>query len=243
MVFSSRDDVKGIDNPERDIWGVPERWLEPLPDPIPRSHVRLSASQRGALIYFRGTALHWFPSREEFFHWCKSVHFVAVEMEKKRVSKRAYLLEEGSILVGSNSSVEDVFELSPLVADRGDRRRAVLSQESVAWSGLEEADLLSDMSLLREELEVSRAEVALFQSLLRGDDARSSAMVEYLQSTAYRCRVEFKRAHHSQDSYVRALSDVTALYSKIDLSSLYQSSSGRVDGVDPPVVTRREYYL
>ncbi|KAL6002359.1 hypothetical protein ACLOJK_034290, partial [Asimina triloba] len=85
-VFSTWRDVKAIDNPpnhvlrwesrlffarlssERDTWGIPEQWEEPLLDLIPWSYVRLFASQWWTLIYFRGTALCWHPSREEFFH-------------------------------------------------------------------------------------------------------------------------------------------------------------------------------
>ncbi|KAL5986275.1 hypothetical protein ACLOJK_014608 [Asimina triloba] len=85
-VFSTREDVKAIDNPhdhvpgwesmfffaqllsERDTWAIPEQWEEPLLDPIPRSYVRLSASRQWTLMYFRGTALRWHPSREVFFH-------------------------------------------------------------------------------------------------------------------------------------------------------------------------------
>ncbi|KAL5993993.1 hypothetical protein ACLOJK_038350 [Asimina triloba] len=91
---------------------------------------------------------------------CESVRFVAVKKEKKRAPKRPRPLEEGSNLVGSDSFTEDVSKLSPLggtslAADSGDRRRVVLTQESIARSGLEETDLLSDMSWLREELEAS----------------------------------------------------------------------------------------
>ncbi|KAL6000749.1 hypothetical protein ACLOJK_006475 [Asimina triloba] len=91
---------------ERDIWGVPERWVEPLPNPIFRSYARLSASQRGPLMYFRGTALHWFSSREEFFHWYELICFIVMEKGKKRAPKRACLLEEGNILRASNHCIE-----------------------------------------------------------------------------------------------------------------------------------------
>ncbi|KAL5985264.1 hypothetical protein ACLOJK_036502 [Asimina triloba] len=60
---------------ERDIMGVPERWEESLPDPIPPSHLCLPAHQRWALMCLRGTTLRWHSSREEFFHWCESTHF------------------------------------------------------------------------------------------------------------------------------------------------------------------------
>ncbi|KAL6000558.1 hypothetical protein ACLOJK_024257 [Asimina triloba] len=61
-VFSTWEDVKAIDNPpdhvpgwesrfflarlssERDTWGIPEQWEEPLPNPIPRLYVKLSTS-------------------------------------------------------------------------------------------------------------------------------------------------------------------------------------------------------
>ncbi|KAL6004119.1 hypothetical protein ACLOJK_004666 [Asimina triloba] len=80
------------------------------------------------------------------------------------------------------------------------------------------------MAQLREELEASCTEVARLQSMLRGDDIRSSAVAEYLQSAAYRRRVEFERAHHSQSGYVRALSDVAALYPEVDLSRVLTRS-------------------
>ncbi|KAL5993994.1 hypothetical protein ACLOJK_038351 [Asimina triloba] len=86
-----------------------------------------------------GLALRWdiwgVPER-----WCESVRYVVVEKGKKRAPKRARSLEEGSILVGSDSSAEDVSKLSPLggtslAIDSGDRRIVVLTQESIARSG------------------------------------------------------------------------------------------------------------
>ncbi|KAL5986241.1 hypothetical protein ACLOJK_014574 [Asimina triloba] len=123
LTFSARDDVKAINNTpnpalgwesrfffaqllsKRDIWGVPERWVEPFPNPISRSY-------RWTLIYFQGIAFLWFLSREEFFHWFESVRFVVAEKGKKRALKRVRQSEEGSILVGSDSSAEDASELS-----------------------------------------------------------------------------------------------------------------------------------
>ncbi|KAL6004123.1 hypothetical protein ACLOJK_004670 [Asimina triloba] len=159
---------------ERDIWGVPEQWEEPLPHSIPQSYVRLSAFQRWTLMYFRGTSLHWFPSREEFFHWCKSVHFIMLEKGKKRAPKRARPLEEGSILVDFDSSIEVASKLSPIrgsstAVNRVDRRRASLPQESFAQSGSEGIILSLGVAQLREELEASHVEVVRLQSLLRGD--------------------------------------------------------------------------
>ncbi|KAL5986274.1 hypothetical protein ACLOJK_014607 [Asimina triloba] len=57
---------------------------------------------------------------------------------------------------------------------------------------------LSVVAQLREELEASRTKVACVQSMLQGDDVRSSAVAEYLQSATYCRRVEFEWAHHSQ---------------------------------------------
>ncbi|KAL5977729.1 hypothetical protein ACLOJK_039257 [Asimina triloba] len=233
-VFLTRGDVAAIDNPpdhvqgwesrfsfarlssEMDILGIPEQWGEQRHDPIPRSYMRLSASQRWTLTYFRGTALRWHLSRE-FFHWCESVCFTMVEKGKKRTLKRARPLEEGSISVDSYSSAEDPSELSPIrgspaADDHLDHKGAPSSRESVLQFGSEGMVPSSVVAQIREELEASRAEVVRLQLMFQGDDIRSSAMVEYLQSAAYRRRVEFERAHHSQSGYVRALADVAALY-------------------------------
>ncbi|KAL5988992.1 hypothetical protein ACLOJK_027094 [Asimina triloba] len=125
-------DVKAINNPldptlgwksrfffahlssKMDTWGVLKRWVEPLPNPISRLNVGLSSSQRLALMYFPGTALHWFLSKEGFLHWCESMHFVIAKRGRERSQKRAHLLAEGSILAGPNPYAEDVSELSPL---------------------------------------------------------------------------------------------------------------------------------
>ncbi|KAL6001177.1 hypothetical protein ACLOJK_006909 [Asimina triloba] len=71
---------------------------------------------------------------------------------------------------------------------------------------------------LKEELEASRTEL-----MLRGYVTHPSAVVEYLRSDAYHRRMEFEQAHHSLSGNIRALSDVAALYPKLDLSSLYQN--------------------
>ncbi|KAL5997373.1 hypothetical protein ACLOJK_008303 [Asimina triloba] len=110
--FLARRDVKGIDNPpdsvpgwesgfffaqltsKVDIRGIPERWEEPLPDPIPRFRLSLPASQRWALTYFRGTTLRWHSSREEFFHWCESVCFMVAKEGEQRTLKRVRPSEE-----------------------------------------------------------------------------------------------------------------------------------------------------
>ncbi|KAL5978097.1 hypothetical protein ACLOJK_029214 [Asimina triloba] len=141
-VFSTRNDVKAIVNPpdptlgwesrfffarlssERDIWGVPEQWEEPFPNLIPQSFVRIFALQ------------------EEFFHWCKLVHFVALEKGKKHAPKRAHS-------VGG----------SPMVIDRVDLGRASSPQEFVARSRSEGTVLPLGEAQLREELEVSHVEV------------------------------------------------------------------------------------
>ncbi|KAL6001462.1 hypothetical protein ACLOJK_007200 [Asimina triloba] len=172
-VLLTQDDMKALDNPPvlapgwelRFFFAQLSQWEEPLPNSILEWYVRSSAHPRWTLMYFRGTALRWYPSREEFFHRCKSARLVTVEKGKKRVSKRVRPSEEGSILVDSDSSVEDTSVLSPtggspLVADHVDHRRAFLPQESVARSGLEGMVPSSDVAQLREELEVSRAEVA-----------------------------------------------------------------------------------
>ncbi|KAL5999619.1 hypothetical protein ACLOJK_037904 [Asimina triloba] len=123
-----------------------------------------------------------------------SVHFVVVEKGKKRVPKRVRSSGEGIILVDSDSSVDDASELSliegsPTATDHG-------------------AVLPSGEAQLREELEVSYAKVTRLQSTLQGGGIRSSVVANYLQSHAYRHRVEFKRAHHSQGEYpLVAISD------------------------------------
>ncbi|KAL6002269.1 hypothetical protein ACLOJK_034199 [Asimina triloba] len=109
---------------------------------------------------------------------------------KKRTPKRVHPFEEGSILVGSDSSAEDTSGLSPieetsLAADCVDQRRAASPQESVALSRSDGMVLLSDVAWLREELETSRAEVVCLQSLIRGDDTRSlvaTNITEFLDS-------------------------------------------------------------
>ncbi|KAL6008909.1 hypothetical protein ACLOJK_022135, partial [Asimina triloba] len=213
--FLVRRDVKGIDNlsdclsSKGDIWGIPERWEEPLPDPILRSRLSLPASQRWALMYFQGTTLHWHPSREEFFRWCESAHFAVVE-EGKRRAKRARSSGEKSHLVDSDSSVEGAPGSS-------------LSRQPTPAVDLEGVALPSVVAQLREELESSHAEVARLQSMLRRDVVLPSTMAEYLGSDAYRRQEELEQAHHSWRGYIRALSDVAALYPKMDLSSLYRS--------------------
>ncbi|KAL6002490.1 hypothetical protein ACLOJK_034423 [Asimina triloba] len=220
--FLARRDVKGIDNPldcmlgwesrfffarltsERDIWGVPEQWEGPLSDPIPRSHLSLSASQWWALMYFRGTTLRLHSSRKEFFHWCESACFAVAKEGELRALKRVRSSEEEHNLADSDSSAKE----APGSSSSG---------QLTPTTELEGMTLLSVVAQLKEELEASRAK------MLRGDVARSSAMVEYLRSDAYHRRVEFEQAHHSRSGYVRALSDVASLYLEIDLSSLYRS--------------------
>ncbi|KAL6001309.1 hypothetical protein ACLOJK_007043, partial [Asimina triloba] len=131
----------------KDIWGVPEQWEEPFPGPIPRSYVRLATLQRWTLVYFRGTVLRWFPLREEFFHWCESVHFVAMEKGKKGDPKRAR-----SMLLNLSRSGDHLRR----TLDLG---RASLPQEFVARSRSEGTVLSSGEVQFREELEASRAEV------------------------------------------------------------------------------------
>ncbi|KAL5994249.1 hypothetical protein ACLOJK_035121, partial [Asimina triloba] len=133
------------------------------------------------------------PLKEEFFHWCESVRFIAVSEEKKRAPKRVRSFEEGSISVDFDSSAKEAFEPSPFggspaAVERTDHRGVPSPQELVVRSRLEGMVPSSVVTQLREELEVSHAEVACLQSMLRGDDARSLAVAEYLQSAAYRRR-------------------------------------------------------
>ncbi|KAL5986696.1 hypothetical protein ACLOJK_015029 [Asimina triloba] len=194
---------------ERDTWDIPQQWEELLSDPIPRSH-------RWALMYFWGTVLRWHPSTEELFQLCESARFIVVEAEEQCAPKRVHPSEEGSISMDSNSSTEEA------------SRRVGASQPSlwdlVVRPGSEDMVLPSIVAQLREELEASRVEVARLQSMLQGDDIRSSVMAEYLQNYAYRRRMEFEQAHHSQSGYVRALLDMATLYPKVDLSPLYRPS-------------------
>ncbi|KAL6003793.1 hypothetical protein ACLOJK_004339 [Asimina triloba] len=81
----------------------------------------------------------------------------------------------------------------------------------------------SIVARLREELEASRGKVAQLHLTLQGDATHSSAVTEYLGSEAYHHRMEFEQVHHSQSGYIRALSNVVALYPELDLSSLYPS--------------------
>ncbi|KAL6000531.1 hypothetical protein ACLOJK_024230 [Asimina triloba] len=170
MVFSTRGDVRAIDNPPDH---VPGWWW--------------------TLTYFRRTALRWHPSREEFFRWCESMRFAAVEKGKKCALKRACQSEEGSILVDFDSSSKDASELSPTgglpaTTDHVDHRGASSMRESVVRLGSEGMVPSSDVAQLREELEASCAEVAHLQSILRMDDVRSLAKAKYLQSVAYHRR-------------------------------------------------------
>ncbi|KAL5986651.1 hypothetical protein ACLOJK_014984 [Asimina triloba] len=163
-VFSTRDDVKTIDN---------------LPDPAPGWESR-------------------------FF---SLVRFVMLENGEEHAPKRVHLLEEGSIFLGFDSSTEDASEHSPVrgsstTADREDRRRATLTQEFIAQPVSKGTMLLSDVTLLREEFEASRAEVARLQLLFSAEGAQPSTIIEYLQSVAYRHQVDFERAYHSQDAYL-----------------------------------------
>ncbi|KAL6002637.1 hypothetical protein ACLOJK_022856 [Asimina triloba] len=196
---------------EGDIWGVPERWEEPLLDPIPRSLLSLPASQRWALMYFRGTTLRWHSSREEFFHWCELAPFALIEEGERRTLKRVRPSEEEGNLADFDSSVKRAFGSLP-------------SGQSTPATELEGMTPPSVVVQLIEELEASRAVVARLQSMLRGDVVRPSAVAEYLRRDAYRRRMEFEQAYHSRSGYIRALSDVATLYPEMELSSLYQFS-------------------
>ncbi|KAL6002419.1 hypothetical protein ACLOJK_034351 [Asimina triloba] len=238
-MFLTRDDVKAIDNPpvlapgwesrfffarlsvEGDIWGIPEQWENPFLtqslDPVD-SYVLSGDSPLLAPVE-RGI-----------------LPLMQVQKGKKCALKRARPSKEGSILVDSDSSVEDASDLSPTggspaAANHVDHRRASLPQESVIWSRSKGMVPSSDVTLLREELEASRAEVACLQSLLRGDSVRSSAMVEYLQSVAYRRRVEFERAHHSQ-------SGMSELYRLSSMSQQGRPFGGNLMRAVPTVVLK-----
>ncbi|KAL6000280.1 hypothetical protein ACLOJK_023975 [Asimina triloba] len=169
---------------EVDIWDVPERWEESLLDPVPRSRLSLPASQR-----------------EEFFHWCESVHFAVAEEGERRALKRVRLSKEEGNLADSDSFIERA-------------PRSSSSGQSTAMTELEGMASPLVVAQLKGELVASRAE---------GDVTRPSTVVEYLRSDTYRRRMEFKQAHHSESGYIRTLSDVAALYPKMDLSSLYWS--------------------
>ncbi|KAL6002656.1 hypothetical protein ACLOJK_022875 [Asimina triloba] len=174
-LFSGGDSVETINNPpdptpgwksrfffaqlslERDVWGIPERWVKPLPDPLSESEAGLTSSQRLALMYLRGTVLCWFPSQEEFLRWCESLMLLVavapvpsllkVERRKERSRKRARPSVEGSSPVDLDPSVEGFSKLSPIrgtspVSDHGDGRRAFLPHEEVAQSKSRETELL-----------------------------------------------------------------------------------------------------
>ncbi|KAL6013684.1 hypothetical protein ACLOJK_004182 [Asimina triloba] len=119
--------------------------------------------------------------------------------ERRAFSEEAHLSTEGDSLADPSLSTEDVSELSLVkvtspMTDHRDERRAFSLHEQVARPELREAELLSEreaalskVARLREELEVSRAEVAHLQALLREGNVRSPIVVEYLQSDTYRC--------------------------------------------------------
>ncbi|KAL5980856.1 hypothetical protein ACLOJK_028776 [Asimina triloba] len=179
-----------------DNWGVPERWEDSLPDPIPRSRLSLPTSQRWALMYFRGTTLHWHSSREEFFHWCESTHFVVVKEGERRTLKRVHPSKEEGNLADFDSSIE--------------RAPGIGGDGSAFGDGL--AQGVGGVSCRGGSAPIDALRFV----------ARPSAVVEYLQSDAYHRRMEFEQAHHSLSGYVRARSDVAALYPEMDLSSLYR---------------------
>ncbi|KAL5986369.1 hypothetical protein ACLOJK_014702, partial [Asimina triloba] len=155
-----------------------------------------------------GTALRWHPSREEFLRWCESAHFVVAEEGDRRALKRARPLGEESRLANSDSSIEGAFGSSS-----SGQQAPVVEPEGMVPSSI--------VARLREELEASHAEVARLQLTLRGDATHPSAVIDYLRSEAYRHQMEFEQAHHSWSGYIRAISDVAALYLELDLSSLY----------------------
>ncbi|KAL5977874.1 hypothetical protein ACLOJK_036897 [Asimina triloba] len=93
------------------------------------------------------------------------------------------------------------------------------------------ADPGIDEESSRVRHEVVRGELSALEE--RGGDGLSlgsisanthaSVIAEYLQSDIYWRHEEFEHSHNSQSRYVKALSDITLLFSGIDLSSLYQT--------------------
>ncbi|KAL5980909.1 hypothetical protein ACLOJK_028829 [Asimina triloba] len=171
-VFTGKGNVKAIDNsPDltpgwKDVWGILKRWVVPLPEPIFELVAGLIVSQQLALIYFRRIVFCWFPSKEEFLHWARS-------------------LEEEDNSVELNSSSGGVFELPPLegtslVADLGEEKGASSPRDQVAHPRLREAEL-SEVARFREELEVSRAKVVRLQASLQEGDVQSLVVIEYLR--------------------------------------------------------------
>ncbi|KAL6013641.1 hypothetical protein ACLOJK_004139 [Asimina triloba] len=195
----ARRDVKGIaDSPdcmpgwevrfffawlvsERDIWGV----SEPLLDPIPRSRLSLPARQRWALLCFRGTTLRWHSLREEFFRLFELVHFAVAKEEERRAPKRVRPSEE----VGNQA------DFGPSIERASGSSSSGQLTPGVELEGMAPPPVVAR---LKEESEASHAEVAQLQSMPQGDVARPSAVAEYLRSEAYRRRMEFEQAHHSQ---------------------------------------------
>ncbi|KAL5997122.1 hypothetical protein ACLOJK_008050 [Asimina triloba] len=167
----------------RDVWGVPEWWVDRLPELVFELVARLAASQRLALMHFCEIIFRWFCSKADFLRWCRflarlfamvSVPSLAeAERRKERSRKRARPSAEGDNSVDPDLSTEDISELSPIegtspVTNHKDERRAFLLHEQV--------------TRLWKELEVSQAEVARLQALVQEGDVRSSTVAEYLQS-------------------------------------------------------------
>ncbi|KAL6003759.1 hypothetical protein ACLOJK_004305 [Asimina triloba] len=129
-----------------------------------------------------------------------------------------------------------IYELSPLggtspAAYHGGKRREPLPQEPITRSKSREMEPLSrqeaplsDAVLLEEELKASRAEVACLQA----------------QSDVFRRRMEFERAHYSQDGYVRALSNSLHMCGRSRGESAVEVFVSPC-GVDPQVVARLEF--
>ncbi|KAL5985269.1 hypothetical protein ACLOJK_036507 [Asimina triloba] len=180
---------------ERDFRGVPNQWVEHLPEPVATLDYILPCCGSVDAFLIRG--------REE----------------ERAFSKEGALIGMGDSLVEFDPSSEGLPELpslegSPLVTRPESMEAKLLFQCKAS---------LLKVARLQEELEVSQAEVMRLQALLREGDVRSSAVIEYLHSDIYHRREEFEHSHYSQSRYVRALSDVAALYSGIDFSSLYRA--------------------
>ncbi|KAL6001098.1 hypothetical protein ACLOJK_006825 [Asimina triloba] len=213
-MFSEKGDAL-----ERDIWGVPKRWMNPLPEPVSESAVGLAASKWLALMYIQGTcgtpmrlvAAAPVPSLSE------------AKRREERSQKRARPSADGDSSVDQGLSNEDISKLSSVEVkspgtDHRDERREFSPHEQVARPKSREVEPLSE-----RKATLSEAKVMRLQALLREGNIQSSVMVEYLRSDTYRCQEEFERAYDSQGGYMRALSDVTVLFPGIDLSPLYRA--------------------
>ncbi|KAL5980931.1 hypothetical protein ACLOJK_028851 [Asimina triloba] len=114
------------------------------------------------------------------------------------------------------------------LSDKGERDREEASKLS---SKLDVEESQADIVRLQAELEAPRAEPAQLRAdsskEAKGDASGKSPLIisRYLHNDAHRQREKFKRTHYARGGFVKALLKVEALYLKLDLSSLYASSS------------------